>query len=208
MRKSPLCSAVRAARLNTAIRGLHDELKSLVLVCAPNFPREARGGLKFLADVVDLQGMVAGYNGQVLVRLFQTASSTEAASLVFQTASKFTIPYQERGRLSKRERRSETQIDSAVRRRLGSLLRKMRLLGEDELRALNRGEGISEILYYLSTLEQALCWYADRYLARLTGELAKMEKQTKEFRRHSPLAPDRSKAFHPSIRGRSVRSSS
>jgi len=175
---SPLRSAARAAGLNAAIRGLHDELKSLVLVCAPNFPKEANGGLKFLADVVDVQGMVAAYNREVLVRLFQ-ASGTEAASLIFRTASKFTIPWQERGRLSKRERRSETQIDSAVRRRLGSLLRKMRPIGEDELRALNRGEGISEILYYLSTLEQALCWYADRYLARLTGELAKMEKQTK-----------------------------
>ncbi len=34
---------------------------------------------------------------------------------------------------------------------------------------------IPETLYYLSTLEQAPCWYAYRYLARLTGELAKME---------------------------------
>jgi hypothetical protein len=179
----PLCSAARAAGLNAAIRGLHDELKSLVLVCAPNFPKEAKGGLKFLADVVDVQGEVAAYNREVLVRLFQAASGADAASLIFQTASKFMIPWQERGRLSKRERRSETQIDSAVRRRLGSLLRMMRPIGEDELRALNRGEGISEILYYLSTLEQALCWYADRYLARLTGELAKMEKQIKSFDR-------------------------
>jgi len=48
--------------LNLAVRGLHDELKGLVLTCAANFPKEARGGLKFVADVVDLQGMIASYN--------------------------------------------------------------------------------------------------------------------------------------------------
>ncbi len=161
--------------LNLAVRGLHDELKSLVLTCAANFPKEARGRLKFVADVVDLQGMIASYNRQVLVRLFQSASSAESASVILRTASKFIVPWQERGRLQKQERRSETAIDKAVRRRLGLLLRKMRPLGEEELRALNHKGEIPETLYYLSTLQQALCWYADRYLARLTGELAKME---------------------------------
>ncbi len=128
-----------------------------------------------MADVVDLQGMIASYNRQVLVRLFQSASSAESASVILGTASKFIVPWQERGQLQKPERRSETAIDKAVRRRLGLLLRKMRPLGEEELRALNHNGDIPETLYYLSTLEQALCWYADRYRARLTGELAKME---------------------------------
>jgi hypothetical protein len=161
--------------LNLAIRGLHYELKSLVLTCAANFPTEARGGLKFLADVVDLQGMIASYNRQVLVSLFQSASNAESASVILGKADKFIAPWQKRGRLSKQERRSETAIDKAVRKRLGLLLRKMRPLGEEELRALNQNEEIPDTLYYLSTLEQALCWYADRYLARLTGELGKME---------------------------------
>jgi len=72
--------------LNLAVRGLHDELKGLVLTCAANFPKEARGGLKFVADVVDLQGMIASYNRQVLVRIFQSASSAESASVILGTA--------------------------------------------------------------------------------------------------------------------------
>jgi hypothetical protein len=169
--------ATRVAHLNAAIRNLHEDLKSLVLVCAPNFPKKAKGGLKFLADVVDVQVSVAAYNREVLVGLFQMASSEDAASLVFQTASKFTIPWRERGRLTRQERRSETQIDSAVRKQLVSLSREMRPLGGDELRAANPVEEISGILFYLSTIEGSLCWYADRYLARLTGELGKMDGQ-------------------------------
>lgn len=52
----------------------------------------------------------------------------------------------------------------------------MLTLGEEELRALNADENIPEVLYYSSIVVQGLCWYADRYLARLTGELARMEQ--------------------------------
>jgi len=168
-------NAVRARGLNSAIRALHDELKSLVLTCAPEFPKDVRGGLKFVADVVDLQGMVASYNKQVLVLLFQSATSLEATSSVLGRATCFIRPWKERGKLSNKESRSENEIDKAVRKRVSLLLRKMFPLGEEQLQALNRNEDIPELLYYLSTVEQALCWYAGRCLARMTGELSKME---------------------------------
>jgi hypothetical protein len=167
--------AVQAHGLNSAIRALHDELKSLVLTCAPEFPKDVRGGLKFVADIVDLQGMVGSYNKQVLVLLFHSAASVESTSPVLARATSFIRPWKERGRLSNKESRSENEIDTAVRKRMSSVLQKMLPLGEEELLTLNRNEDIPELLYYLSTVEQALCWYAGRCLARMNGELAKME---------------------------------
>jgi hypothetical protein len=170
----------QAARLNAAIRALHDELKSLVLTCAPEFPKEATGGLEFLADLADLQASVAAYDRELLVRLFRSASrSVGGASSILSNSVTFTNLWEQRGKLSKQEKRPENEIDAAIRKWVNSLLQEMRLLGEEELRALNINEDVPGMLYYLSTLEQALCWYSARYLARLTGELAKMESNQK-----------------------------
>lgn len=129
-----------------------------------------------MADAVDLQGMIGAYHKQVLVRLFQSASGGgEAASAILSRATKFIGPWEKRGRLAKKEKRSEKEIDRAVRKRLDLMQRKLRWLGEDELRALIRNQDIPEMLYYLSTVQGAPCWYVDRYLARLTGELSKMD---------------------------------
>lgn len=163
-----------AADLNSAVRALHDELKSLILTCAPNFPKVARGGLKFVSDIVDVQGEVASYSKQVLVRLFRSDSA--AGNLILTRASGFIRPWEERRTLPKKETRSEAAIDAKVRRQLKLLRREMLTLGEEELRALNADENIPEVLYYSSIVVQGLCWYADRYLARLTGELARMEQ--------------------------------
>ena len=164
------------ANWNSPIRLLHDELKSLVLTCAPEFPTDAPGGLEFLMDVTDLQAVIAAYHKQLLVRLFQSASrGMKATSVILSGAPSFTVLWEERRRLSKKENRSEKEIDNAVRACVSTLLQGMRLLGEDELRALNSDEDIPETLYYLSTVEAGLCWYAGRYLARMSGELAKME---------------------------------
>lgn len=162
--------------LNLAIRGLHDELKSLILTCAANFPKEAKGGLSFLADAVDVQGMVGAYQRQVLVRLFQSESGGgEAPSPILSRAKEFIGPWEERGRLAKKEKRSEKEIDRAVRQRLDLVQRKLRWLGDDELRALIANEDIPKMLYYLHTVQGGLCWYVDRYLARLSGEFSKMD---------------------------------
>jgi hypothetical protein len=165
----------RDASVNSAIQGFHDDLKSLALTCAPVFPKHATGGLKFLTDVTDLQGIVASYHKQLLVRLFQSAGQTlkEAPSIV-PNASGFIALWEDRRKLRKKERRSEKEIDAAIRRRIKSLLKAMYFLGEDELRAFTRNEDIPGMLYYLSTVEAGLNWYAGRYLARMTGELAKV----------------------------------
>lgn len=161
--------------MNSAIRSFHDELKSLVLTCAPSFPKVARGGLTFISEIVDLQGAIASYHKQVLVILFESSNDTEAPRLVMAGAKNFLRSWEERGTLPQKEGRSETQIDSAIRKRIRVLRQQLLALGENDMRALCSGENIPEMLYYLATVVQALSWYADRYLARLTGELAKME---------------------------------
>jgi hypothetical protein len=164
----------RDASLNSAIRGFHDELKSLVLTCAPVFPKHATGGIEFLTDVTDLQGIVASYHKQLLVRLFHPAGhAVKDASSIVPNASGFIALWEDRRKLRKKEKRSEREIDAAIRRRIKSLLKETYFLGEDELRALTRNEEIPEMLYYLSTVGAGLTWYIGRYLARMTGELAK-----------------------------------
>jgi len=170
----------QAKRLNAAIRTLHDEFKNLVLTCAPEFPKEAGGGLEFLAELTDLQASIAAYDRELLVRLFQSAGrSVDGASSILSGSPSFTSLWEQRGKLSKQENRPENEIDAAIRKRVSSLLQEMQLLSEEELRAASLSQDVPEILYYLSTLEQALCWYSARYLARLTGELAKMESNKK-----------------------------
>jgi hypothetical protein len=165
----------RGSKLNSAIRSLHDELKSLVLTCAAEFPKDASGGLEFLTDITDFQAIVATYHKQLLVRVFQSASrSAERLSSILTGASNFVSLWEGRRKLSKKERRPEQEIDAAIRRRVSLLLEEMRLLSEEELMTLSRDEDIPEMLYYLSTVEAALCWYAGRYLARMTGELTKI----------------------------------
>jgi hypothetical protein len=138
------------------------------------FPKYATGGLEFLADVIDLQAIVASYHKQLLVRLFQSAGHTvKGASSIVSGASDFIALWEERRKLPKKENRSEKEIDAAIRRRIKALLKEMNFLGEDELRALTSNQDIPEMLYYLSTVEAGLTWYAGRYLARMTGELAK-----------------------------------
>jgi hypothetical protein len=161
--------------LNSAIRGLHDELKSLVLTCAPDFPKKAAGGLEFLEDVTDLQAMVASYHKQLLVRLFQSASpGVQGAPSILSSASDFIGLWEERRRLSKQERRSEREIDAAIRARVSLLLQQTSFLGERDLLTLTGDKDIPKMLYYLGTVDASLCWYAGRYLARMTGELAKI----------------------------------
>lgn len=163
------------ASVNSTIRGFHDELKSLVLTCGPVFPKHATGGLEFLTDVTDLQGSVASYHKQLLVRLFRSAGHTaKEASSIVPNAPSFIALWEDRRKLRKKEKKSEKEIDAAIRRRIKSLLKEMYLLGEDELSALSRNEDIPEMLYYLSTVEAGLAWYAGRYLARMTGELAEL----------------------------------
>jgi hypothetical protein len=164
-----------ATDFNSAIRVLHDELKSLVLTCAPEFPNEAAGGLEFLQDVADLQAIIAAYYRELLVTFFDLAGSgRESVVAILHSASGFMSLWQERRTLSIRETRAENEIDVAIRNIVRPLLEEMRLLGEDELRTATRDDDIPKMLYYLSTVEQALCWYSGRYLARLTGELEKI----------------------------------
>jgi hypothetical protein len=165
----------RVADLNSTIRSLHDELKSLVLTCAPEFPTDPDGGLEFLADVTDLQAMIATYHKQLLVRLFQSASrSVKGASSILSSAPSFIALLEKRRKLAKKENRSEKEIDGAIRAKVNLLLQEMHLVGEGEFLTLNDDKDIPEMLYYLSTVGAGLCWYAGRYLARMTGELAKI----------------------------------
>lgn len=166
----------RRAELHSAIRALHDELKSLALTCAPEFPKEATGGLEFLDDILCVQGIVGNYERALLARLFQsTGRSTEASSSILRNSGKFTRLWNQRRKLRKQENRSEIEIDAAIRRQVSFMLAEMLLLGEEELRGLDDPEDIPEMLYYSSTVKGSLLWYAGRYLARLDGELAKME---------------------------------
>jgi hypothetical protein len=133
--------------VNSAIRGFHDELKSLVLTCAPVFPKHATGGLEFLAGVTDLQGVVASHHKQLLVRLFESAGHTmKGASSILPNASRFISLWEERQKLPKKENRSEKELDAAIRRRSKSLLKEMYFLGDDELRALTNNADIPEVL--------------------------------------------------------------
>jgi len=161
--------------VNTAIRALHDELKSLVLTCAPTFPREVPGGLEFLTEITDLQANVAAYVREVQLRLFQLATRDPKGASPIRNSSEFIRLWEERGKLPMQENRPENDIDAAIRKRVKLVLREMSVLGEEEMRELTSDEDIPKMLYYLSTLEHALSWYAARCLARLTGELAKAE---------------------------------
>jgi len=170
----------RAADLKSAFQALHNDLKSLVLTCTMEFPKGSGGGLEFLADVMDLQTVVAGYTRELLVRLFQSSGTTgDNGVSSHRRAGEFLILWEKRGKLAKEESRSEKQIDAVIRKRVKSLLKQTRLLDEEKLRTIDRTEDIPEMLYYLSTLEESLCWYAARYIARLNGDLAKMESKKK-----------------------------
>lgn len=166
----------RATDLKSAIRGLHDDLKRLALTCAPSFPKEAIGGLDFLTDLVDLQVTVAAYERELLVRVFHLADhGVDGVSSVLGSSGEFIRRWNERRSLSNQEDRTENEVDTSIRRQVSYLLEKMRLLSEEELRTIDSENDIPEMLYYLSTVEQSLCWYTARYLARLTGDLAQAE---------------------------------
>jgi hypothetical protein len=163
--------------LNSTIRELHDEMKSLALTCSAEFPQDAVGGVEFLADVVELQTVVSAYGRELLVFLLQLVpGSAKKASPVLSHAPAFVSLWEERKKLANHEKRSENQIYAAIRQLVNILLRQMRSLGEEEMRVSNRNEDIAQMLYYLNTLEEALCWYTGRYLARITGEFTEMEK--------------------------------
>src|SRR6266404_3954021 len=159
----------RIASLNAAIRKLHEELKSLVLTCSPEFPGEATGGLEFLAIVAEVQTTLAAFEREVLVCLFKPKGQ-DALNTSSGRAS-FINLWEKRGKISHSEGRSESEIDAAIRELLAGFVEQTRLLGEEEMRRTVKNEHILEMAYYLSTLQESLGWYLGRYLGRMTGSL-------------------------------------
>jgi hypothetical protein len=165
---------VHSARLNARLKKLHDEMKSLVLTCAPNFPREAVRGVDFLQDVADVQGFIAAYQKVLLCMLFDSIGGKPSSSPIGDSEA-FTALWKDRAKLANGEHRPEEEIDTAIRHAIAFLVKETRILGDDELLKLAQGENLAEMLYYLNTIQGGLAWYAGRYIARLSGELAQMD---------------------------------
>jgi uncharacterized small protein (DUF1192 family) len=164
-----------ASELNKRIALLHDELNALVLTASNDFPAQASDGFELLQGVAELHVTIAVYIRELLVRLFRSLQPESPSEMILSgIGPKFLELWSERARLSNADARSESDLDSSIRRLVALLCEQTTLMGEDDFRsAVEDGAGLSEVLYYLITIEGNLAWYAGRYLDRLAGRLKK-----------------------------------
>lgn len=159
-------------RLKLAISGLHDELKSLVLTCSPEFPVHVLGGMQDLKSAAAVINALAIFCQQILLRLANTPMEVgQSGDRSLPFAIKFLDLYNKREKLDAAEPRSEDDIDEAVRRSLRRLEDEIYLICDEGLREVPVDPAeIPEVLYYATTVLSDLGWYFERYLIRLTGD--------------------------------------
>lgn len=159
------------ASLNKTLISLHDQLKALILSCAQDFPQDVEGGPELLEEATQLQTAIAAYARELLVRVFDCAHRGTNAPYSPGAASKFLGLWHARAETPNPETRSEQEIDLSVRHLVAILTPKMVPMSERELREAVDDDSVPEMLYYLSTLQESLGWYIERYLSRLAGKL-------------------------------------
>jgi hypothetical protein len=160
------------ASLNKTLISLHDQLKALILSCSQDFPQDVKGGPALLEEAAQLQTAIAAYARELLVQVFEcTHHDATNAPCSPGAASKFLRLWHARAGTPNPETRSEQEIDRSVRDLVAILTPKMVPMSERELREAVEDDDMPEMLYYLSTLQESLGWYIERYLSRLVGQL-------------------------------------
>lgn len=158
----------RILRLKSAVKTLHDELKALTFTCSHNFPGTVANP-QYLETVLELQTAIAAFTRNLLGRLVELVRKSPTRCSEVLNATDFGSLWKEhQTRSSVSESRSENEIDSSISALVTFLMDETRFLTEGELQAaVEHDSEIAKALYYLSTLQQALGWYAQRYFGRL-----------------------------------------
>jgi len=160
----------RVEQFLSAITALHDELKALILTCSPDFHQRMDANPEDFNAAAELQTALAALCREALFVIFGSSKhGVLTRSLNTEAVLRFGKLYEQRVAVDRPERRTEAEIDDAVRRRIRVLDKEILLMSEQEMRQLSGDiKEIPEMLYYLTTMLGQLGWYLERFFIRLT----------------------------------------